>query len=198
MSSLIAIEALLLLIALSGIRFTSIALARPHGSIFLYVLAGMFFGAIAYGLALLIFRRVHSYSASLRDLISKVRSSVAHFGLAAVFIISISAAIGEEALFRVFAQSWIDQFTPTWVAILTASLLFAAAHAISWVYFAITFVLGLLIGAAFAYTESVALAISWHFSYDFLSLLVLTKFPNLLFLAVNDGESSAPQSNGKS
>lgn len=197
LSSIVTMEALLFVIALLGIRFTSLALDGADGSIWRYVLAGTVAGTITYGLAVLIFRWAHAFSASLRELISKVRSSVAHFNLAAILSIAACAAIGEEALFRVFAQSWIDQFAPGWAAILIASVLFAAAHAISLAYFAITLVLGLLIGSAFAYTDSIALAISWHFSYDFLSLLVLTRYPGVLFLSAHRN-SSATRTNGHS
>ncbi len=197
LSSIVAMEASLFVIALLGIRFTSLAIDWAGESAWWYLFAGAVLGAITYGLAVLVFRWAHSFSASVRDLISKVQSSVAHLDLLAILTIAACAAIGEEALFRLFAQNWIDQFAPAWVAILIASVLFAATHAISLVYFAITLVLGILIGLAFALTDSIVLAISWHFTYDFLALLVLTRCPRVLFLNV-DPESTPRRRSGNS
>lgn len=190
-------EAALFVIALFGIQFTSLTLDEADKSNSWYLLVGAVSGAITYGLALLVFRKAHRYSASLRDLISKVQSAVAHFNLVAILIISACAAIGEEVLFRLFAQNWIDQIAPVWVAVLVASVLFAAAHAISLAYFVITLGLGFIIGTAFAYTNSIAMAISWHFIYDFLSLLILTRYPSVLLLNV-DPNSNVGEANGNS
>ena len=182
LSTIVWFEVVLFILAVLGIRWTSVTAGDIDDRTGLYALAGVALGAMTYGLTVILYRSIHSYSAPLREMIAQVRSAVERFGLTAILIIAACAAIGEEMLFRVFLQNWISEFIPLWLAVLVASILFAAMHAISWMYFAITLVLGYLIGWLFAYTESIALVVAWHFSYDFLALLVVTRYPGLLFL----------------
>lgn len=176
-------QVILIAIALSGINYFELELGEARGPAWIYALSGLGLGAVSYGIAFLIFRWAHAYSASLVDITRRVRSAVAHLGLAAILAISAFAAIGEEMFFRGFLQNWLQQFTSDWLAILAAAVFFAAMHGLSLIYFSISFGIGLLLGAAFALSESIALVMFWHFSYDVLSFLVLVRYPGLLYLS---------------
>jgi membrane protease YdiL (CAAX protease family) len=88
-------------------------------------------------------------------------------------------------LFRALIQNGLNQLVPGWAAIVIASALFAATHALSWFYVVSAFVLSLFLGTGFAVTGSIALVVFWHFAYNVLSFLVLVRYPNLLMLSPN-------------
>lgn len=189
-TTIVLIQGALLLIAYLGIKYSGLEIGEAKDATGLYVVAGLGAGVVTYAIAMLIFRLVHSRSQKLRDLVANIRSSVSHFGLTAIVIVSMSAAIGEEMFFRVFLQGWASQYVPVWLAVIAASVLFAAAHGVFIVYFLIALALGLAIGAAFALTDSIVMAIAWHFSYDLISFLVIVKYPQLLLLSPDNAEDS--------
>jgi membrane protease YdiL (CAAX protease family) len=184
------IQVVLLAIALFGINHFDLQVGEASGPALVFVLSGLGLGTISYGVAFMIFRWAYSKSASLLEFSRRVRSTAAHLKLTAILAISAFAAIGEEMFFRGFLQNWLQQLTSEWLAVLGAAVLFAAMHGLSLIYFSISLGMGLLLGAAFALSECIALVIFWHFSYDVLSFLVLIRYPGLLNLS-SDKEDSA-------
>lgn len=191
-----ALQAVLLLLAILGIRYSSLEVGAAEGSIWFYSVVGIVAGVFSYALAMLIFRQLHSRSEKLRDLVATARSWVAHFGLGAIVLVSACAAIGEEMFFRVFLQNWAVQYVPIWMAVLGAAILFAAAHGASIVYFVIAIALGLAIGSVYVLTDSIALIMCWHFTYDLISFVVLVRYPGLLFLTPAETTDSAGADGG--
>lgn len=99
-----------------------------------------------------------------------------------LLVISLSAGIGEELLFRGYCQDvmarWIG---PPWgetMALVFASGLFGLCHWISPAYAAVATVMGLLLGGIFWATGSVVAPIIAHSLYDFLALLYLVHGPS--------------------
>jgi membrane protease YdiL (CAAX protease family) len=90
-------------------------------------------------------------------------------------LISLSAGIGEEMLFRGVIQetlsAWIDPLT----GIVLASLLFGLMHPITPFYIVLAALMGAFLGWIFVVTDNLLPAIITHGLYDFLALTYLTR-----------------------
>ncbi|MEP1214478.1 MAG: CPBP family intramembrane glutamic endopeptidase [Marinobacter sp.] len=91
--------------------------------------------------------------------------------------LSILAGVGEELLFRGAIQGWLAQHLDESLAIIVASLLFGLVHYLSLTYFVLATGLGLVLGTAYAATDSLLLVMVWHGAYDMLALYCLRRFP---------------------
>ncbi len=89
-------------------------------------------------------------------------------------LISFGAGWGEELLFRGFLQPLLAQMNLPAALILT-SLLFAALHALSKLYFALAFLISMYLGWVLFVTENIAIPIMIHAIYDFIALLWILK-----------------------
>lgn len=119
----------------------------------------------------------------LRDLERLLDQQVAPIfqGLPWQSLIAIAALAGasEEVLFRGFLQRWLAEGCGlgTGLAIVVASLLFGAVHALSVAYFVFAFVLGAVFGWIVVLTDNLAVAIVMHAAYDAVVLLLLSRHP---------------------
>ncbi len=119
----------------------------------------------------------------LRQLQRTVRQQVVPLfrglGAGSLLLISLSAGIGEELLFRGCLQAALtgSHASPwrTWLAILCASLLFGVCHWLCLAYAVLATCMGALLGILFATTGSLWAPIAAHAVYDFLALLYLVR-----------------------
>jgi len=86
-------------------------------------------------------------------------------------VIAALAGIGEELLFRGLIQLGLSHFMDVWLAILITSLLFGLAHAITFTYFLLTFIISLYFGWLFVHTGNLFVPIAIHALYDFFVFL---------------------------
>lgn len=91
--------------------------------------------------------------------------------------LAVFAGVGEELLFRGAIQGWLAQHTHDVVAIVAASVLFGVVHYLSFTYFLLATGLGLVLGVAYALTDSLLLVMVWHGVYDMIALYCLRRFP---------------------
>lgn len=98
--------------------------------------------------------------------------------LAGIALLCIAAGVGEELLFRGLIQGGITQFmayrapmpmgAAPWIGgILVASVLFAAAHAVTRTYSVLVFFLSIFFGLVFYLSGSLVPVIIAHALYDF-------------------------------
>nr|WP_252971577.1 CPBP family intramembrane glutamic endopeptidase [Marinobacter sp. DS40M8] len=80
-------------------------------------------------------------------------------------------------LFRGAIQGWLAQHTHDAVAIVAASVLFGMVHYLSFTYFLLATGLGVVLGVAYALTDSLLLVMVWHGVYDMIALYCLRRFP---------------------
>lgn len=92
-----------------------------------------------------------------------------------IFTISLSAGIGEEALFRGGLQTLAADHMPGWAAILLVSLLFAALHIRSRGVFGFVLAYSLLFGAVYHATASLAGVMLAHAAFDVWALALVQR-----------------------
>lgn len=92
-----------------------------------------------------------------------------------LFVISILAGLGEEALFRGVLQPYFAHWTNPAIGIILAALIFALLHFISRIYVLLVFIIGLYLGALYLYFDNLLIPITTHAAYDFLALLYATR-----------------------
>ncbi len=88
------------------------------------------------------------------------------FGPAAVVLISLSAGIGEEALFRAGLQTAASLYVPGWAAFLIATILFTLAHPGSAPLMLGVALISVVIGTVYHLTGSVLGVMIGHALYD--------------------------------
>lgn len=90
-------------------------------------------------------------------------------------IISLTAGIGEEMLFRAVAQEALSVRLGWAAGLVIASALFGLAHPITPTYVVIAFVLGLYLGWVWTASGNLLVVIIAHALYDFAALLYLLR-----------------------
>ena len=94
------------------------------------------------------------------------------FGLA---VVSLAAGVGEEVLFRGFAQAWFATMLGSCSGLVMASLLFGAAHPITAGYVVIATLMGAYLGALWLASGNLLVPIVTHALYDLVVLRILLR-----------------------
>ena len=120
--------------------------------------------------------------ASLRQIDHLVRNFfyqyMGQLSLGQLALIAALAGIGEELFFRGMIQLGLSVLgVAEWLAILLTSLLFGLAHAITPMYFLLTFFISLYFGFLFLYTDNLLIPIAVHALYDFFVFLFIRFTP---------------------
>lgn len=114
---------------------------------------------------------------SLETQLEKLHRFACDYSWPVLIALSALAGAGEELLFRGAIQGWLAQHMHASVAILAASVLFGLVHYLSFTYFMVATGLGLVLGTAYALTDSLVLVMVWHGVYDLIALYCLRRFP---------------------
>ena len=101
----------------------------------------------------------------------------------ALFLIALGAGFGEEWLFRGFGiqgVGWLlpDAWSPVvvqWTAILIVALVFGGLHALTPMYFVLTFAMGIYFGYLVLLTDSLLPAVVAHGLYDYIALVYIMR-----------------------
>jgi len=99
----------------------------------------------------------------------------AGIGPVGIFLVALSAGIFEELLFRAVIQQGLENAFGLWPALLLASLLFGLAHAMTWAYLVLATLMGLYLGALYAWTDQLLAPMLTHFLYDWAALAWLLR-----------------------
>lgn len=133
---------------------------------------------VTYGLLILLTRIPGLFPEDLERQMRNLHDFAASFGWPVLVALSVVAGVGEELLFRGALQGWLAGSFGQMAAIAVASLLFGLVHYISFAYFLVATGLGLLLGTAYALSDSLALVMIWHAVYDMIALYCLLRFPH--------------------
>ncbi|MCM0611284.1 CPBP family intramembrane metalloprotease [Marinobacter sediminum] len=131
-----------------------------------------------YGLLLLMARIPGIFPDDLERQMRGLHRFASSFGWPVLVALSIFAGVGEELLFRGAVQGWLTGVTGELAAVVVSSVLFGAVHYLSFAYFLVATGLGLLLGSAYALSDSIALVMIWHAVYDMVALFCLLRFPH--------------------
>ena len=101
----------------------------------------------------------------------------------ALLLVAMGAGFGEEWLFRGFGiqgVSWLlrNAWPPEviqWTAILIVALVFGALHALTPMYFSMTFAIGIYLGYIVLLTNSLLPAVVAHGLYDYIALMYIMR-----------------------
>lgn len=93
-------------------------------------------------------------------------------------LISLTAGVGEEMLFRGVIQASLADWLGITTGITLTSILFGVLHPISYAYVVITAILGLYLGAIWVYNGNLITVMITHGLYDFAALAYLIKLRN--------------------
>jgi len=109
---------------------------------------------------------------------SQLKIMLGKLTIAQMLVLSLTAGVGEELLFRGLIQNWFHSFfesTNIYQAapgILVASILFGLAHPLTKTYVAVAALIGLLLGFFYWYTRDLLACVVAHSLYDAILLLV--------------------------
>ncbi|MBW7472654.1 type II CAAX endopeptidase family protein [Marinobacter sp. M216] len=136
-------------------------------------------GAVGtYGVLIALTRIPGLFPDNLERQMKNLHDFAASFGGAILVVLSVIAGVGEELLFRGAVQGWLTGSLGETTAIAVASLLFGLVHYISFTYFLVATGLGLLLGTAYALSDSLSMVMIWHAVYDMVALFCLLRFPH--------------------
>jgi len=135
-------------------------------------------GAVGTYLVLVLLSRVPwLFPGNLSSQMQALYNFAASYRWPVLLALSVLAGVGEELLFRGAIQGWLLQHTGPWTAVIAASVLFGLVHYVSFTYFVMATGLGAVLGAAYQYSQSLALVMAWHALYDMLALYCLLRYP---------------------
>ncbi|RBW50699.1 CPBP family intramembrane metalloprotease [Marinobacter sp. F3R11] len=169
-----------LLVILAGNISVQVAEAGIWPSVF-YGFLGAF---CTYGALLLLTRIPGLFPDNLDSQMRGLYRFASGYSWFVLFLLSVFAGVGEELLFRGALQGWLAEHTGDATAIVSASVLFGLVHYVSFTYFIVATVLGLVLGAAYTLSSSIILVMVWHSVYDMIALFFLLRFPQWFGITV--------------
>ncbi|MCK7597419.1 CPBP family intramembrane metalloprotease [Microbulbifer sp. CAU 1566] len=194
----LAVQLVALAIAGVGLYFSDVTVfwginAGTLSSAFGAIALGIAGALVSYWVGRGITRSNTGVGATMRAHCEALHSVFRHLSWWHICVLALAAGVCEELLFRGFLQPWIGSFSTPLVGLVVASVIFGLLHYASFIYFLITAVMGLLLGAVYWFSGSLLAVIVWHAVYDLTALAVLVKFPRVLGL----GESPAGSGHSK-
>jgi membrane protease YdiL (CAAX protease family) len=102
-------------------------------------------------------------------------------------LVSLSAGVGEEMLFRGVIQATLTSWLGVGVGLTLSSILFGVMHPISWLYIIIAALLGIYLGGLWLYNGNLLTVMVTHALYDFVALGYLIRVR-----ADRPGDAGAP------
>lgn len=150
------------------------------------LLLGVFAAVVTYALMYLVYLYGGGVAEQLTADVKKMGRHFIGYSWGKLIVISALAGVGEELLFRVGLQAWFATHINIYLAILLPALIFGFLHFISFIYFVVATLVGIVFGIAYHFTDSVMLIMLWHGVYDLIALAVLVKYPHLIGIRFED------------
>ncbi|MEA5445362.1 CPBP family intramembrane glutamic endopeptidase [Gammaproteobacteria bacterium AB-CW1] len=91
--------------------------------------------------------------------------------------LALLAGVGEELLFRGVAQTWLQEHTAPWLAILIPAVVFGLLHFLSTAYFILATLMGIYMGLLYYWSGNLLLPILVHFLYDWVAISYYLRKP---------------------
>ncbi|WP_157954084.1 CPBP family intramembrane glutamic endopeptidase [Microbulbifer sp. A4B17] len=169
-----------LLLAALGLYLAPVEISVFGDRVWLQLFLGLLGAVVTFSVVMILARSetlfgniLRRHCLQLTPLFSKLTSSQ-------MVWVAIAAGICEELLFRGFLQSWLSQLSSPFLGLLGASLIFALLHCASWVYFFLTFMIGLILGIFYQMSGGLVGVMVWHSIYDLFAIFAIVRFPHML------------------
>jgi hypothetical protein len=114
---------------------------------------------------------LHVFSRHRQLMESLLRPLFGNWSILQLFTISLAAGISEEAFFREAIQGSLSDRVGWSLALVLASVVFGAAHLITWTYAIIAAFIGAYLGLVWIGTGNLLTPIITHAVYDFAALV---------------------------
>lgn len=152
-------------------------------------LLGILIGVLSYLASFTVSRLAYFEQSSLREILNNLHRMFGHFTWLQIILVSLLAGIGEELLMRGLLQSGLQQALGVTPAIVLTALVFGALHFMNLTYMVLTFVIGLVFGLIFYWSNSLLLVMVAHAVYDVCAFTIIVKFPHMLGLQLHNEQS---------
>lgn len=147
----------------------------PHA-----VSIGTLLAIVTFLLFSVIYRSGGKFAQALLNDTRRVSGIFSGYSLVHLACVAALAGVGEELLFRGFLQTWLNNHLAITWAILVTSILFGLLHYLSHAYFVSVTLMSIAFSVAYYITDSLLMVMVWHGVYDFIALVVLVKYPDLV------------------
>ncbi|WP_444933697.1 lysostaphin resistance A-like protein [Microbulbifer sp. JTAC008] len=171
-----------LLLAALGLYLVPMEVSFIGDAVWLQLLLGLLGAIVTFAVVLTLARSETLFGKMLRLHCTQLIPLFSKLSPSQMVWVALAAGVCEELLFRGFLQSWLSQLSTPFLGLLGASLIFALLHCVSWVYFFLTFMIGLILGIFYQMSGGLVGAIVWHAVYDLLAIFAIVHFPHLLGL----------------
>ncbi|MFD1217858.1 CPBP family intramembrane glutamic endopeptidase [Microbulbifer celer] len=181
----LAIQGVALALSLVGLQMSAVDVSwwgakNESLGIAVAVLLGLLGAIVTYVAAWWLTRSDTLAGATLREHCRALHPFFRHFSWGQIGILALAAGVCEELLFRGFLQPWLIAVSSPVVGILVAAVAFGLMHFASWIYFAVTCVVGIVFGGIYWLTDNLLLVVIWHGIYDLIAIGVVAKYPHWL------------------
>ncbi|MDX1598446.1 MAG: CPBP family intramembrane glutamic endopeptidase [Marinobacter sp.] len=176
--SVLGFQSLIAIVAIVAFYLTGTEANFGELSVAYATLLGVLGGMLTYfALFLLTLGGVFS-SSSLRDQMRFLHEFACSYSWPVLLTLSVLAGFGEELLFRGVVQGWLTEQFGVVFALAAAAILFGLVHFLSLAYFVMATVLGVVLGLAYIWSESLLMTMVWHGAYDVVALYCLRRYPH--------------------
>ena len=176
--SVLGFQSLIAIVAVIAFYWAGVEVYTSELSVACATLLGVLGGVFTYLVLFLMTLGTLSASSPLRDQMRILHDFACSYSWPVLLILSVLAGFGEELLFRGVIQGWLTERFGAVFALAVAAILFGLVHFLSFVYFVVATALGVVLGLAYIWSESLLMTMVWHGAYDVVALYCLRRYPH--------------------
>ncbi|MCG2581034.1 MAG: CPBP family intramembrane metalloprotease [Marinobacter sp.] len=176
--SVLGFQSLIAIVAVIAFYLTGVEVYTSELSVAHAILLGVLGGVLTYISMFILTSGWQSGSSPLREQMRFLHKFACSYSWPVLVILSIMAGFGEELLFRGVIQGWLTERFGAVFALAVAAIGFGLVHFLSFLYFVIATLLGVVLGLAYVWSESLLLIMVWHGVYDLVALYCLRRYPS--------------------
>jgi len=176
----LASQLAIVLLGIAGIWLLNVSLPAATIGWMLASIFGVVLAVMTFAIFLLVYRFGGRFAQTLLTDLQRVWGLFAGYSWIKMVVVATLAGIGEELLFRGFAQTWLNNYLAVAWAILISSIIFAVLHYLSYAYFICAVLMSIAFGIGYYLSGSLLMVIVWHGVYDFIALTVIVKYRHFI------------------